>query len=77
MNITAGAVIILVIVICGVLFFRTKTGKHVKLRAAGTAEEVIQKDAGFRGEGGPQGGLLLIGEAAAVRIFRHEGQKGF
>lgn len=45
MNITAGAVIILVIVICGVLFFRTKTGKHVKLRAAGTAEEVIQKDA--------------------------------
>ena len=40
-------------------------------------EEVIQKDAGFRGEGGPQGGLLLVGEAAAVRIFRHEGQKGF
>lgn len=45
MNITAGAIIVLVIVICGVLFFRTKTGKHVKLRAAGTAEEAIQKDA--------------------------------
>ena len=40
-------------------------------------EKVVQKDAGFRGEGGPQGGLSFIGKAAAGRIFRHEGQKGF
>jgi phage shock protein A len=46
MKITFGAVL-LVIVVLAILFFflRTKTGKRLKLRASGTAAEVISKDA--------------------------------
>lgn len=46
MNITAGAVIVIaVIVIVGILIFCTKSGKRVRLRMSGTADEVISKDA--------------------------------
>lgn len=46
MNLTAGAVIVIaVIVIMAILIFCTKSGKRVRLRVSGTAEEVIAKDA--------------------------------
>ena len=46
MNLTAGAVIVIAaIVIVGILIFCTKSGKRVRLRMSGTADEVISKDA--------------------------------
>ena len=46
MNLTAGAVIVIAaIVIVGILIFCTKSGKRVRLRMSGTADEVIAKDA--------------------------------
>ena len=47
MNITAGAIVVIVILIlvgfC--FFFNSKIGKRVRIRASGTANEAIQKDA--------------------------------
>lgn len=40
----AAIIIVITIIIVGVLFF-TKTGKRLRLRASGTAEEMITKDA--------------------------------
>lgn len=47
MNITAGAIIIIVILVLVGLcfFFNSKIGKRVRIRASGTANEAIQKDA--------------------------------
>lgn len=46
MNLTAGAVIVIAaIVIVGILIFCTKSGKRVRLRMSGTADEAISKDA--------------------------------
>ena len=45
MNITVGAVLLIAIIVLIAYFFTTKTGKRLKLRAAGTADEAIQKDA--------------------------------
>lgn len=47
MNITAGAIIIIVILVLVGLcfFFYSKIGKRVRIRASGTANEAIQKDA--------------------------------
>lgn len=45
MSITAGAILLITVIILVAFFFTTKTGKRVKLRAAGTADEVIRKDA--------------------------------
>ena len=46
MNLTAGAVIVIAaIVIIGILIFCTKSGKRVRLRMSGTADEAISKDA--------------------------------
>lgn len=46
MNITVGAVLVIVLLVVIVFFlFGTKNGKHIRLRASGTADEIITKDA--------------------------------
>ena len=58
MKITFGAVLLIVIVIGAVLFFKSKTGKRVKTRAVGTATEAIIKDAST-----PEGAKAYYNEA--------------
>ncbi len=63
MNITVGAVLLSVILIAIVIaLFGTKIGKRVRLRASGTADEIITKDAST-----PEGATAYYNTAIAKR----------
>lgn len=58
MKITFGAVLLIIIIIGIILFFKSKTGKRIKTRAVGTATEAIIKDAST-----PEGAKAYFNEA--------------
>lgn len=63
MNITAGAVLLIfILVIIGLALLITKTGKRIRLRASGTADEIITKDAST-----PEGAKAYYNTAIAKR----------
>lgn len=63
MNITVGAVLLIaILIVIVVVLFGTKIGKRVRLRASGTADEIITKDAST-----PEGAAAYYNTAIAKK----------
>lgn len=67
MKVTFGAIIAIAIIVGIIYFLNTKTGKRVRLRASGTADEVITKDAST-----PEGAAAYYNTAISKKEEEHQ-----